>query len=198
MTTSTLATLVVALLNGGGPAPLPPQLDGKAEVVASSAPAYAQADLAAAVKPAGQGGISAGLVVRLTQDIPVYRLWSGPAKLSAGGYTNRIGQWWSYAAPTGTQAEYRAHYEICTAWNDLTWVATCTLKAGSVVAIGPGQSVSAETCGDPSGQEAYPANLSHWQLWVAKAWARGQELVCPPAGSDYAAAPANLAKPLVP
>ncbi len=144
--------------------------------------------------PAGQGGISEGLVVRLTEDLPVYRMWSGPDKLNASGFTNRIGQWWAYDAPTGTQAAYRDHYDICLAWNDLTWVATCTLKAGSVVAIGPGQSVSAETCGDPTGQESYPANPDYWQTYVAKAWARADELQCPADSADYQADPEDISR----
>lgn len=174
---------------------LPASLDGKAEVLQPGDADYARADVAGAVKPAGDGGITAALVVKLTQDVPVYRMWNGPDKVDANGYTNRIGQWWSYDAPSGTQAEYREHYDICDGWNDLTWMATCTLKAGSVVAIGPGQSVSAETCGDPTGKESYPANPEYWQTWIAKAWARGDELSCPPASDDYKADPNDIAKP---
>jgi len=135
--------------------------------------------------------------VRLVQDLPVYRMWNGPDKLNAGGLTNRIGQWWSFDAPCGTRAKYRASYEICHAWNDLTWVATCNLKKGSVAAVGSGQSVSAENCGDPTGQESYFGNPIGWQVFVAKAWSRGDELVCPGAEDDYRANPANVSIPLV-
>lgn len=156
-------------------------------------PDYARADVASAIKPAGQGGISEGIVLRVTEDTPVYRLWSGPEKVDARGYTNRIGQWWTFEAPAGSQADYRVAYEICAGWNDLTWVATCTLKAGSVVAVGPGQSVSAETCGS---DESYPANPAAPQVFIAKAWARmPAELDCPDASADYAADPTDLSKP---
>lgn len=175
---------------------LPAQLKGKAVVLEASNADYARAQIEGAVKPAGQGGIGVGLVVKLTADVPVYRMWNGPEKKDARGFTNRIGQWWSYDAPKGKVGEYRVNYEICNGWNDLTWVATCTLKAGSVIAIGPGQSVSAETCGDPTGKESYPANPRDWQVWVAQAWARGAELVCPAEDKDYAADPDNIAKPL--
>ena len=86
---------------------LPPALAGKAEVVPPTDPAYAPANVAGAVKPAGDGGISEALVVKITADIPVNRMWSGPAKLDSNGNTNRLGRWWSYDAPPGTQAQYR-------------------------------------------------------------------------------------------
>lgn len=172
--------------------PLPTVLVGHVEVLAEGDPDYARADLAAARKAAGAGGLAEGLVVRVTEDLPVYRLWSGPDARDGSGNTNRLGQWWGYEAPGGTLDGYRARYEICRSWNDLAWVATCTLRAGAVVAVGPGQSVSAEACGDPA--EAYPANLVDWQIYVAKAWTRPTELDCPAETADYAADPADLAR----
>lgn len=174
---------------------LPKKLEGKAVVLPSTDPNYAKADAASAVKPAGQGGLTEGLVVQLTEDVPVYRMWSGPTKKDSRGNTNRMGQWWSYDAPTGPVTGYRTDYEICTGWNDLTWVATCTLKKGAVVVIGPGQSVSAESCGDVTGKETYAANPEDWQVYVSKAWARGTELVCPAETSDYEADPQDISKP---
>lgn len=173
---------------------LPAQLAGKAAVLAATDPDYPRAVVTSAVKPAGMGGVTEALVVKITQDIPVYRMWNGPAKLDTRGNTNRLGGWWSYDAPKGTVADYRANYEICMGWNDLSWVATCTLKAGAVVAIGPGQSVSPETCGDPTGKESYAVNTRDWQLYLDKPWARAAELVCPPDTADYAADPANIAQ----
>jgi hypothetical protein len=175
------------------PLSLPPQLQGKAVVIAPSDPDASRADLASAVKPAGEGGITQGLVVRLTADIPVWRLWSGPTKKDASGRDNRMGQWWGYDAPHGTQAAYRTAYEICMPWNDLTWVAKCTLKAGAVVAIGPGNSVSAKVCGDPTGKEAYPVNTHDWQIWISKIWERGKEIVCPAETLDYEDDAADIA-----
>ena len=170
------------------PLSLPAQLQGKAEVVNSTDADYVKADSPSAIKPDGQGGLSQGLVVRLTADVPVYRMWSGPTKKDSRGNTNRLGQWWSYDAPNGPQTGYRTDYEICMGWNDLTWVATCTLKKGAVVVIGPGQSVSAATCGDATGKESYPANATDWQVYVSKAWARMPgELDCPADTADYEA-----------
>ncbi|MBL8472946.1 MAG: hypothetical protein KF778_21570 [Rhodocyclaceae bacterium] len=173
---------------------LPKKLEGKAVVLKPDDPDYVRAKVDSAVKPAGMGGVSQALVVRVTQDIPVYRMWNGPNKKDARGNTNRLGGWWSYDAPHGPASKYRSDYEICVAWNDLTWMATCTLKAGAVVAIGPGQSVSAETCGDPTGKETYAANDKDWQTYVDKPWTRAAELVCPPDSADYPAASNNIAK----
>lgn len=174
---------------------LPAALVGKAEVLAPTDPAYARADTTAAVKPEGDGGLTEGLVVKLTADVPVYRMWSGPTKKDGRGNTNRIGQWWAYDAPSGSVSDYRHNYEVCTSWNDLTWMASCTLKKDSVVVIGPGQSVSAMTCGDATGKESYPADPTHWQVYISKAWTRlGTELDCPAETSDYEANAANIAE----
>lgn len=184
-----------------GPITLPALLTGKAVVLASSEADHARGDLAGALKQAGEGGLSEALVVRLTADIPVYRMWSGPEKKDSRGNTNRVGQWWSYDAPTGTQASYRTAYEICEDWNELTWVVTCTLKAGAVVTIGPGQSVSAATCGDETGKEEYPANSNNWQVFVSKAWTRlgpDKELDCPDEARDYVADVADISRPAAP
>ena len=174
---------------------LPEKLTGKAEVLKSDDPDYARASVSEAVKPEGMGGVSAALVVRLIQDIPVYRMWNGPDKKDARGNTNRLGSWWSYDSPAGSAIKYRADYEICRVWNDLAWMATCTLKKDAVVAIGPGQSVSATTCGDATGKEQYPINSIGWQVYVNKPWTRGSELACPPESSDYAVDPEDIAKP---
>lgn len=172
---------------------LPAALAGKATVLASSDPAYAQANVSGAVKPAGQGGVSQALVIQLNQDLPVYRMWNGPQ--AVGGNNNRLGSWWAFDAPQGTREGYRRAYEICGTWNELRWVATCTLKQGAVVAIGPGQSVSAQTCADSSGYETYDSNRKDWQVFVNQAWNRPDALACPPETADYPADPGNVAQP---
>ena len=165
------------------PSPPPCSFAGKAVVLGAGDPAAPRADRAGALKPPGEGGLTApALVVRLTADVPVWRLWSGAAKKDADGRTNRMGQWWSYDAPHGNQQGYRTAYEICLSWNDLTWVAQCTLKKGAVVAIGAGNSVSPQTCADPTGKESYPVNPRDWQVWISKIWTRGAELGVPGRG----------------
>lgn len=195
---STLTAAMLAMAASGALAAgltLPEILRGKAQVLSASSPDYARAAVSSAVKPAGMGGVSEALVVKITQDIPVYRMWNGPGVLDARGNTNRLGSWWSYDAPHGTVGGYRVGYEICTAWNTLKWMATCTLKAGAVVAIGPGQSVSAETCGDPTGVEQYPDNPLEWQTFVNQPWNRPNELSCPPESADYEADPLEISRP---
>jgi hypothetical protein len=184
----------VSLSSGSDDERLPTQLAGKAEVLVSTDADYARAVITSAIKAAGDGGVVEGTVIRLKQDVTVWRMWSGPTKKNAGGLTNRIGGWWAYDAPKGTQAQYRTAYEICNGWNDLTWVAKCTLKAGAVVVIGPGQSVSAQTCGDVTGVENYPANQKDWQTYVDKPWNRPTELVCPADTEDYEVNPADISK----
>lgn len=175
------------------PLSLPELLQGKAEVLSPDDPDYARAQIEKAEKPAGQGGLVDGLVIRMTADIPVYRLWNGPDVKNDKGYTNRLGEYWAYDQPTGTVEQYRANYEVCVDWNQLTWVAVCTLRAGAVVAIGPGQSVAAGVCKDP--QESYPVNTTHWQTYIAGAFARSTELDCSDESKDFKADPDNLREP---
>lgn len=171
--------------------PLPPGLADTVEVLDVADPAYAQANVAAAVKPAGQGGVSQAVVIRLRQDMAVYRLWNGPGAVAGN---NRLGSWWAFDPPRGTQEGYRRAYEICGTWNQLAWVAQCTLKQGAVVAIGPGQSVSAATCADASGFETYGSNGRNWQVYVFQAWQRPDTLACPPEAVDYPVDPADVSR----
>lgn len=189
-----LLAFVLAVPAFAGDLGLPQQLAGKVTVLQASDPDYPRAVLGAAIKPPGEGGIYAGLVVKTKEDLTVYRLWNGPLKKDKNGNTNRLGSWWSYDPPQGDVGAYRTNYEVCVTWNDLTWVANCTLKSGAVVAIGPGQSVSARTCQDPSGTENYPASPSFWQLYIDKPWTRLQELICPDQTSDYEANPMDISK----
>ncbi|CAA7621474.1 conserved exported hypothetical protein [Magnetospirillum sp. LM-5] len=167
------------------------------EVLSPSDPAYGTVPLDQVKKAPGQGGVSEVQVVRLTRDLPVYRLWSGPTKVNASGQTNRLGSWWSFDPPRGAVSSYRNDYEICLSWNDLTWVATCTVKAGAVVAIGPGQSVSVDLCKNPAGPEQYGANPKGWQVFVNQPWAQpANSFECPPVSADYPADPADIARRL--
>ena len=177
---------------------VPQAIASAIEVVAPTDKDYAAADVAGAIQPAGKGGVVTGVAVRLTRDLPVYRLWAGPTVLDAQGHTARIGQWWTFAPPSGTRAGFRRTYEVCVKWDTLQFVAQCTLRRGAVVVIGPGQSVSADTCGDP--RESYPANYRDLQTYIHEAWNRmsppADDLSCPDQSRDYENDPANIAKPL--
>ncbi len=161
---------------------------------------YAAADATGATGKVGDGKGSTPYVVRLTHDLPVYRLWAGPAVRDAQGRTSRIGQWWTFDRPSGTLAGFRRRYEVCVQWDTLQWVAQCTIRRGAVVVIGPGQSVSAHTCGDPTARESYPANDRDWQVYIHEAWNRTStpngDLSCPDERRDYQDDPGNIAKPI--
>ena len=141
--------------------------------------AFANPLLEEAVKPRGMGGVSRGTVLTLEEDATVYRMWSGPVDphtdgIEADPITNELGQWWTFAPPSGTVEQYRKKYAICTGWNDLLWISVCTLKAGATVVVGPTQSVSEETCGVKG--EHYRRRWSQ-QVYIQRAWER-DDLVC--------------------
>jgi hypothetical protein len=181
---------------------IPREMAASLELVAATDASYADANAAGATGVPGEGKVTRPYVVRLTRDVPVYRLWAGPAVLDQQGRTSRIGQWWTFERPAGTLASFRRRYEVCEKWDTLRWVAQCTLRRGSVVVIGPGQSVSAETCGDSSGRESYPANDRDFQVYIHDAWKRTgpprEDLSCPDQSRDYQNDPRDIAKAITP
>ena len=169
---------------------LPDVLDGKVVSLKPTDVDFYKANIPEAVHKAGKGGISDAIVVQLAKDLTVYRMWNGPAtKEDETPETNLYGRWWAYDRPQGTVDDYRQHYEVCKSWNKLTHVATCHLSPGSVIAIGPGQSVTPPTCGDADNKESYPADAQHWQVYVndAKASVKCDD------GFDYEADPKDIA-----
>ena len=75
---------------------LPRAVASSIELVAAGDSAYASADPAGATCEPGAGKVTKPFVVRLTRDLHVYRLWSGPDVRDAQGRTSRIGQWWTF------------------------------------------------------------------------------------------------------
>jgi hypothetical protein len=135
-------------------------MQGKVEVMGSCDQDCDQRILDNAIEKTGKGGISSGILVQLTDDIDVYRMWDGPdSGLNEYGTTNRIGAWWTADRPSGKVNDYRVKNAICPDWNTLKWVAKCTLKKGSLVAVGPTQSASCKT------GESYSANNTQ-QIYV--------------------------------
>jgi len=98
-------------------------------------------------------------IVVTTKNVKIYRAYSsktghGNSKIETclldptrkTYFGQKLGSWWSLANPKsfGSKAQYRTATSICTAWNLLTHVQECTLRKGSVVAIGASaQAVSA-------------------------------------------------------
>ena len=112
--------------------PPPPASSGRLD------PVFAESVRAAAVRPAGGGGLSDGCTYVVSTPVRVYRLFSASRPDQAKG------NWWSFDHPYGTVDEYRARFAVCPAWNDLDRMVSCEIAAGAVVAIGPGQSAKCD------------------------------------------------------
>ncbi|WP_185745569.1 hypothetical protein [Pseudoalteromonas sp. J010] len=103
-----------------------------------------------------QGKLCQGAVYQSTHDIVVYRAWNSTNPKS------QFGQWWSFSRPSGLTADYRKDFEICYQWSPLDKLVKCTLKAGTKVVVGNGQSAKC------SEYLSYPVSESQ-QLFIVEA-----------------------------
>ena len=103
-----------------------------------------------------KGKLCQGAVYQSTQEVVVYRAWNSTNPHS------QYGQWWSFDYPTGLSADYREDYEICYQWSPLDKLTQCTLKPGSKVVVGNGQSA---TCSD---YLSYPVSETQ-QVFISSA-----------------------------
>ena len=156
---------------GGGPS---------FEIIARDDPRWPADAASKANLPPGKGGISAVMAIRVLHDTPVYRLWTD----GTGHPSGRIGPWWLFDPPTGTDKDFRKRYAVCEAWNPkLNRLAACTLARGTIVAIGPTQSVDAATCNNPDRPEGYKADPDRWQVYIPKEQL-ARVLACPASDED--------------
>lgn len=81
-----------------------------------------------------KGKLCQGAVYESTDEVTIYRAWNSTKPHS------EFGQWWSFQFPSGNTAKYREDYEICYQWSPLDKLVKCTLKAGTRVVVGNGQS----------------------------------------------------------
>jgi hypothetical protein len=81
-----------------------------------------------------KGGLCKGQVYQATGDVTLYRAWNSTNPNS------QMGSWWAFYRPSGLIAQYRADYEICYQWSPLDKMVNCTLKTGTRVVVGNGQS----------------------------------------------------------
>ncbi len=85
-----------------------------------------------------QGKLCQGQVYvsKMGAQVPIFRAWNStnPQK--------KLGSWWAFSQPAGNVARYRADYEICYQWSPLDKLVSCTLKPGTQVVVGNGQSAS--------------------------------------------------------
>ncbi len=117
-----------------------------------------QALLQRALGEANQGKLCQGAVYEAKADvtIQVYRAWNSTNPGS------EYSQWWAAEQPQNRIADYRTNYEICYQWSPLDKLTQCTLKAGTKVVIGTGQSASC------SQYLAYPVSASK-QIYIENA-----------------------------
>ncbi len=87
-----------------------------------------------ALGASGEGKLCAGKVFVAKKPVTVYRLWNSDKAYTA------YGRWWSLSLPTGPKAKYRKDNDICPSWSRLDRMSVCTLKIGTKIVLGPGQS----------------------------------------------------------
>jgi hypothetical protein len=171
---SLLATIVlsVGLTGCGGLSTLrriPVGVDGvrcRGRVATPSFAAKEASDdalLAEALGASGKGGVCAGKVFIVQEELRVYRLWD------SGRASSVYGRWWALTRPEGSRDAYRADYAICPAWSALDRLTSCTIRPGTPIVLGPTQSA---TC--PTG--AYPKS-AQTQVYVRNDAAKGEILV---------------------
>ncbi|TDR81516.1 hypothetical protein [Paludibacterium purpuratum] len=109
--------------------------------------------LAKAIGAPQQGKLCTGKVFKLAETggnmVTVYRVWDASKPYTA------LGGWWSFSAPQGPRDAYRQENEICPAWSALNKVSHCTIKAGALIVVGPGQSAK---CSDDLNYPTSPVN----------------------------------------
>ncbi len=92
----------------------------------------------------GTGNMSSASLIVALQDVPIYRAYSTPAiQCGLDRPSGEFGNWWSITAlPAGSHRDdYRKKMAVCPSWNDFHKKVSCTLKKGSVIAVGPTQSM---------------------------------------------------------
>jgi hypothetical protein len=117
---------VVCPISTGLPAGVATQFD----------PATDAALLAKAVGQANKGGLCTGQVYQAKTDakIVLFRAWNSTNPNS------KLGSWWAFEKPEGKVSDYRKDYEICFEWSPLDMLVQCSVKPGTKVVVGPGQS----------------------------------------------------------
>ncbi|OUS11381.1 hypothetical protein A9Q89_09050 [Gammaproteobacteria bacterium 53_120_T64] len=105
-----------------------------------------------------KGKLCQGQVYKSKEDtqIIIYRAWNSTNPNS------KFGAWWAFQEPSGDIAKYRSDYEICYQWSPLDTLVSCTLKPGTKVVVGTGQSAEC------SAYLTYPASIKQ-QIYIDEA-----------------------------
>lgn len=93
-----------------------------------------EALLASALGAPGKGALCKGKVFVAEKPVTVYRVWDKDK-----AYT-LYGRWWSFSLPVGPRDKYQVDNDICPEWSPLNIMSSCTIKVGTKVVVGPGQS----------------------------------------------------------
>lgn len=86
----------------------------------------------------GKGQLCAGRVYEVTSPIAVYRAWDSTKQYTA------YGRWWSFDRPHGPREQYQKDNAICPEWSGLDRVSSCTVKQGTKIVVGVGQSATCQ------------------------------------------------------
>lgn len=92
----------------------------------------------------GFGGLRCPRFYKVTAGARFYRLWDGrPARAKEFGYS------WTLTRFAPRSAGYRKKFAVCEDWNDLSKEKICEIKPGAtaIIAVGPGEQVSEQSCG---------------------------------------------------
>ena len=90
--------------------------------------------LASAIGAPGKGALCKGKVFVAEKPVTVYRVWDASKSFTL------YGRWWSFDLPKGPRDAYQVANDICPEWSPLNKMSSCTIKVGTKVVVGPGQS----------------------------------------------------------
>lgn len=90
--------------------------------------------VAGTLKAQGEGGLCQAKAYRVNKPFEVFRAWN------SNNPGSEKGQWWSFNIPSGKISEYRQDFAICPKWSPLDMMTRCTVKEGTHLVLGTGQS----------------------------------------------------------
>jgi hypothetical protein len=97
-------------------------------------PATDDALLASTIGAPSKGALCKGKVFVAEKPVTVYRVWDASKSFTL------YGRWWSFDLPVGPRDQYQVDNVICPEWSPLNKMSSCTIKVGTKVVVGPGQS----------------------------------------------------------
>ena len=109
------------------------------------------------IRPAGEGNLQSYDLVVAMKDVRIHRAYSEkPFACGVQKPATAYGGFWSFEEPR-EKRKFRTLNAVCNEWNDVSGKISCTLKAGTVIAVGPTQSA---TCAPAKGCTQRPASWS--------------------------------------